>query len=88
MKEDTDSLLPLLILPGIHFVLCLATDVFIRDEGFKWFMIGIIDFPVFLGVAALGITLTPVVEYTILGTLWWFSIGAVYSFFYKKIVES
>ena len=86
MKGDRDSLLPLLILPGIHLIFCIGTDMFVGEE-FKWIMVTIIDFPVFMGAVMLGLSLTPFVEYTVVGTLWWFVIGAVWRFFYKRMVE-
>ena len=75
----------MLILPILHVILCFVVELGMSDDGWKWFLPALIDFPsseLFRQVKVL-----PQFDaFLIFGTLWWYCVGLVYRFFYVLLV--
>ena len=86
MEEDRNSLLPILIVPGLHLLLCLSTGLASQRETL-WFFLELIDLPESIMFHSLGAdALSPFVQYTVLGTLWWLGVSVVFRLLYRNIV--
>jgi hypothetical protein len=79
--------IPLLILPTLHLILCFVTDFTISDEsgGWKWFLMGLIDFPLFVILRPMSSVVglvDPFLVFAILGTLWWYFVSVLLRFIF------
>ena len=70
---------PTITLATLHIILCFVVEITFSEDGWKWFLVGIIDFPASNWIKQLN---HPFASFLILGTLWWYSIGVVVQFFY------
>jgi hypothetical protein len=73
------------ILPGIHLIFCIFYDVSNVEDGWKWFAVAILDFPVFIMVSMFHLDLGPFVEFTVLGTLWWLAVCASFTYVKRRM---
>jgi hypothetical protein len=87
MEEESSSR-PVLILPALHLILCLVVEFTISDDAgsWKWFRLGMFDFPIARLVDTMSEVFSPFWGYGIFGTLWWYGISFVFQFLYRKLV--
>jgi hypothetical protein len=81
------SMVPVVVLPFLHLVVCMVIDGTGNGGSWDWFLMSLVDFPVFIAVATMHITSTPFVIFTVLGTLWWLVVSVTFVFLYRRIVE-
>jgi hypothetical protein len=70
---------PTITLATLHIILCFVVESTFSEDGWKWFLVAIIDFPASNWIKQLN---HPFESFLILGTLWWYGIGVVVRFFY------
>ena len=79
---------PVLILPMLHLILCLITEFAISDSegGWKWFPMGIVDFPFAYVPQKIAHIMPYFWSFSIFGTLCWYGISILFRFLYTKMV--
>jgi hypothetical protein len=70
---------PTITLATLHIILCFVVETTFSEDGWKWFLLAVIDLPASNWIKQLD---PPFLSFLILGTLWWYCIGIVVQFFY------
>jgi len=74
----------LLVLPMLHILLCIAIQLHPGDGGWWWFPVFLVDLPISIGVMFIAYVLPPLAAFGIFGTLWWYYVGVMIRFLYRK----
>jgi len=78
--------LRLFILPALHLALCIKIQLDPRGD---WFLAFLIDFPAGVVAMLLGYVIpVAVLDFAIVGTLWWYYVGYFARFVYRKVKHS
>jgi hypothetical protein len=78
---------PVLILPALHFVVCLIVEFGSRNAGgWQWFPMFWIDFPFVFALVKITQFMPHFVAFGIFGTLCWYGVGVVFRYFYRRMV--
>jgi hypothetical protein len=82
---DKNSPVPWLILPGLHLIACMVIVTTSRGEGWDYYLLMWIDFPVDMVVTKLFAAPSNFLVFTVAGTLWWLGVNAVFMALYRKM---
>lgn len=74
--------LSLLVLPGLHVLLCIL--VALHPNTWQWFPVFMIDLPLSILLEQLVSILPATIVYSVLGTLWWYLLGCMARFVYRR----
>jgi len=91
MQEDALEDLrsgPVLILPALHFILCILIEFTTSDEAgsWKWFPMGLVDLPFAFVLQKIAYVLSYFWAYAVFGTLVWYGVSIAFRIIYRKMV--
>jgi len=73
-----------LVVPALHLTVCTFIQFHPADRSYQWLPMFIVDFPISLPLLFLGRLLPAFVVFGVIGTLWWYLVGAVIRHLYWK----
>ena len=71
-----------LVMPSLHLILCISVEVTSDAGGWKWFLVGIIDYPASAWLKQISF-LPQFITFAVFGTLWWFFISCLILFIFR-----